>query len=431
MLSANTAGTNITASYDSATETLKLTGSDVLTHYQQVLNSITFTSTSANPTHYGLNPTRTISWVVNDGRASNNVSTAANTTVNIIATPPVDTPPVVKVSNIAAQHGQSFAAASLFKASDADGDAITQYAFRDSGTGGGHFVLNGVVQPVNQEIDVTAAQLSQLSYQSGSGADTLQVRAYDGLKWSSWSNSFTVRAPIDTGPTVTPTNASLKSLANQTFAASSLIRYSDPFGSPATQYDFWNSGGGGGHFVLNGAVLPAKQDNIITAAQLGQLSYVVGTGTDTLRVKANDGTVWGGWSKSFTISDPPAIAAGQTLTLGSAYAGTVDFVSDTGTLKLEDSSSFAGTVAGLHGRDAIDLADIGFGANSTLGYAANSDHSGGTLSVGDGMHMANIALLGSYMASTFDAASDGHGGTLISEAAQTSTQTPIVTQPHA
>jgi autotransporter passenger strand-loop-strand repeat protein len=118
------------------------------------------------------------------------------------------------------------------------------------------------------------------------------------------------------------------------------------------------------------------------------------------------------------------------VTLGSAYAGTVDFYTSTGTLRLENSSSFAGTVAGLSGQDAIDFADIGFGANSTLGYAENSDHSGGTLSVGDGAHMANIALLGSYMASTFAAASDGHGGTLISEATQTSTQTPIVTQPH-
>jgi hypothetical protein len=109
----------------------------------------------------------------------------------------------------------------------------------------------------------------------------------------------------------------------------------------------------------------------------------------------------------------------------------VDFLSDTGTLKLENSSSFGGTVAGLCGQDAIDFADIGFGASSTLGYAANSDHSGGTLSVGDGMHMANIALLGSYMASSFVAASDGHGGTLISEAAQSASQMPVVTQPHA
>ena len=58
-------------------------------------------------------------------------------------------------------------------------------------------------------------------------------------------------------------------------------------------------------------------------------------------------------------------------------------------------------------------------------------HSGGTLSVGDGTHMDNIALLGSYMASTFAASSDGHGGTLISESAQSATQMPMVTQPHA
>jgi probable HAF family extracellular repeat protein len=345
-------------------------------------------------------------------------------------TAPIDTPPTVSVSNVMATHGQSFAASSLFTASDADGDMITKYAFWDTGTGGGHFMLNGVAQGTNQEIDVTVAQLSQLSYQSGSGPDTLWVRANDGTQWSNWSSSFTVTAPIDTGPVLTPTNANLSSFADQTFAASSLITYSDPFGSPATQYDFWNSGGGGGHFLLNGSALPANQDNIISAAQLGQLSYQVGTGSDTLWAKASDGTVWGGWSNSFTISDPPAVAAGETITLGSAYAGAVNFLSDTGTLKLEDSSSFAGTVAGLHGQDAIDLADIGFGASSTLGYAANADNSGGTLSAGDGMHMANIALLGSYMASTFVAASDGHGGTLISEAAQTSAQSPLLTQPH-
>jgi hypothetical protein len=256
------------------------------------------------------------------------------------------------------------------------------------------------------------------------------VRAHDGTQWSNWSSSFTVTAPIDTGPVLTPTNANISSFANQTFAASSLISYSDPFGSPATQYDFWNSGGGGGHFLLNGSALPANQDNIISGAQLGQLSYQVGTGSDTLWAKANDGTVWGGWSNSFTISDPPAVAAGETITLGSAYAGKVDFLSDAGTLKLEDSSSFAGTVAGLCGQDAIDFADIGFGASSTLGYADNADNSGGILSVGDGMHMANIALLGSYMASTFVTASDGHGGTLISEAAQTSAQSPLLTPPH-
>jgi hypothetical protein len=347
-----------------------------------------------------------------------------------IVTAPVDTSPTVSVSNVTATHGQSFAGSSLFTASDADGDPIAKYAFWDAGSGGGHLMLNGVAQGANQEIDVSAAQLSQLSFQSGSGADTLWVRAYDGALWSAWSSSFTVTAPIDTGPVVTPANANINSFPNQTFAAASLISYSDPFSSPATQYDFWNSGAGGGRFLLNGTTLSANQDNVISATQLSQLSYVVGTGSDTLWARANDGTVWGAWSKSFTISDPPAVAAGENITLGSAYAGTVNFLSDTGTLTLESSSSFAGTVAGICGQDAIDLADIGFGVGSTLAYTANADHSGGTLSVGDGVHMANIALLGSYMASSFVAASDGHGGTLISEAAESSNQMPLLMQPH-
>src|ERR1700730_2250598 len=87
---------------------------------------------------------------------------------------------------------------------DADGDAITQYGFWDAGTGGGHFVLNGVAQATSQEIQVSAGQLAELTYQSGSGADTLWVRANDGTQWSAWSQSFTVTAPVDLGPFVAP-----------------------------------------------------------------------------------------------------------------------------------------------------------------------------------------------------------------------------------
>ena len=105
--------------------------------------------------------------------------------------------PVVTVTNHTATHFQVFPPTSLFSVSDADGDAIASYAFWDTGAGGGYFVLGGVVQPANQEIDVTAAQLSLLAYESGSGADTLWVKANDGIAWGNWSNAFTVTAPID------------------------------------------------------------------------------------------------------------------------------------------------------------------------------------------------------------------------------------------
>src|SRR5205807_5139852 len=134
--------------------------------------------------------------------------------------------------------------------------------------------LNGVAQPANQAINVTAAQLSQLTYQSGSGADTVWVKAYDGVQWSAWSSAFTVTAPVDSGPVESVSNRTAP--AGQWLAGSSLSTYSAPFGSPATQYDIWNTGAGGSHLVLGnvlGPALPANQDNIITAAQFSELSY--------------------------------------------------------------------------------------------------------------------------------------------------------------
>jgi len=84
VLAANVSGTSITASYNAATETLTLSGSDTLEHYQQVLDSVTFT-TGANPTNFGSNPTRTLTWTINDGSGSNNTATAT-TTISITGT---------------------------------------------------------------------------------------------------------------------------------------------------------------------------------------------------------------------------------------------------------------------------------------------------------------------------------------------------------
>ena len=38
--------------------------------------------------------------------------------------------------------------------------------------------------------------------------------------------------------------------------------------------------------------------------------------------------------------------------------------------------------------------------------------------VKDGTHIAKVALLGNYMATSFVTTADGHGGTLITEAAR-------------
>jgi hypothetical protein len=126
-----------------------------------------------------------------------------------------------------------------------------------------------------------------------------------------------VTAPIDTGPVVTPVS-DIKTTAGQSFAASSLFTASDPFGDAIAQYDFWDTGAGGGHFALNGQALGASQENIVSAAQLASATYVSGPGTDTLWVRVSEGGQWSAWSPSFTVSDPTTIGAGETLELASA-----------------------------------------------------------------------------------------------------------------
>jgi VCBS repeat-containing protein len=111
------------------------------------------------------------------------------------------------------------------------------------------------------------------------------------------------------------------------------------------------------------------------------------------------------------------------------YAGNVTFAAATGMLQIEQASMFDGTISGFDAHDGIDLVDISFGPTTTLGYTANSGNTGGTLTVNDGFHSANLALLGNYTAANFAVSSDSHGGTLVSDAAVSSQM--LLAQPAA
>jgi serralysin len=119
---------------------------------------------------------------------------------------PINHAPVVSVAGtVTLSKGNTLvAASSLFTASDPDGDAIASYGFWNcagyADEAGGHFVLDGVVLGVNQEINVSAAQLTQLAYQGGSITDTVWVRANDGTQWGDWSSGFKVTPPVNHAP---------------------------------------------------------------------------------------------------------------------------------------------------------------------------------------------------------------------------------------
>jgi hypothetical protein len=316
-----------------------------------------------------------------------------------------------------ASRGERFSASSLFIASGLPGDPITQYGLWNSGRGGGHFVLNGVVRASNQEIDVPASQLGELSYQSGTGVDTLRVRIGNSTNWSDWSESFTVAETRDTGPVVTPQAADVSAAPDQLLPALSLFTASDPFGDPITRFTFRDTGSGGGHFVLDGVVQPTGRDIAVTAEQLPQLSYQAGSGTDTLRVRVSDGGDKSPWSRLFTVSATPATGPAVPPTnTGLSSITSAPFATD--------ASSFNGTVASLGGQQAGVFTDIGPFASSMLGYGGNDNS---TPAGSDATHGTNIALLSNYMA--FVTASDGNGEMPISTATISSEQYPIAPSP--
>ena len=110
-------------------------------------------------------------------------------------------------------------------------------------------------------------------------------------------------------------------------------------------------------------------------------------------------------------------------------AGSGDIVEITDPT-VPNGGSVAPAPAQTFPRQGIDLSDIAFGAQTTLAYAENAAGAGGTLTVTDGRHAAAVALLGNYVAGSFVAAADGHGGTLATETLQAH-QPPPLSHPRA
>ena len=93
-LSVDTSGTVITASYDSASHTLTLTGLDSKADYSQVLQSLAFSSTSHDPT--ATNSVRTLTYSVTDGNSDNlGLGAATSTTTRTVNVIPVNDPPTL------------------------------------------------------------------------------------------------------------------------------------------------------------------------------------------------------------------------------------------------------------------------------------------------------------------------------------------------
>ncbi|MBR1251464.1 VCBS domain-containing protein [Bradyrhizobium sp. AUGA SZCCT0169] len=134
----------------------------------------------------------------------------------------------------------------------------------------------------------------------------------------------------------------------------------------------------------------------------------------------NSGLLWanGGditFNGTVTGSGTALIDGVATIEFEAASSANVTFAAEaTGTLKLGDSFDFSGIVSGFDEDDQIDLLDVTFGEGTSVSYAENSEETGGTLTVSDGVHTANISLFGDYSADGFVFSADATTGTLLS-----------------
>jgi hypothetical protein len=238
---------------------------------------------------------------------------------------------------------------------------------------------------------------------------------------------------LDTGITLTGGGRVVLSDSSQNMI------YGATVGSLLANVDNTISGAGqigNGELVLNnGGTILANGSNALVidtgAAVIANSGLIEATGTGGLEIKSalsNIGALVaeGGNLKldgDVTGAGKATIGGGATLEFAGASTTATSFVQgETGTLKLDQSRSFTGTVSGLAAGDQLDFADISFGANTSLGYTANGDGTGGTLTVSDGTHSASIALLGQFAAAGFQGAGDNDAGTVI-------TYTPPQQQP--
>ncbi len=296
-------GNGVTASWNSTTGTLTLSGTANISVYDALLSEVSYTDTGTD-TSSGSHPVRTVTWTINDGTNSYNATSQVT----------VDRAPVAANSSATDTVGATITATTaggvLSNVSDLDSDSVTVTAVSDTAHGAGTVgtSLAGQYGHLTLNADGSYSYVADNTAAIGSGAtgshlqDVFTYTVSDG---NSGTANASIAITIDRAPVVTATSVAL-STGHTTVTASSLFSASDPDSDAITTYALENTGPG--HFVLSGTVIePNNQEIDVSAAQLSQLTYesVPGAGPDTVQVRVSDGTLWSNWT-SFTVTAPAA-----------------------------------------------------------------------------------------------------------------------------
>jgi hypothetical protein len=194
-----------------------------------------------------------------------------------------------------------------------------------------------------------------------------------------------------------------------------------------------------GNFVLNGGGLKAGSISIARGGVLlVSQSYtgasalpetITGNGAITILNKSNVAFT-GAFSETGAITientavldivGPVTGTAGSftlmnnaKLEFGAADSEDIIFAAGAaGTLKLDRSALFTGTISGLTKNNAVDLADLSW-VSGKMKATFVGNTSGGVLTVTNGATNINLKVLGDYTKASWNLSQDGSGGTLV------------------
>jgi hypothetical protein len=236
-------------------------------------------------------------------RATDGIATGGTATFQV--TMPANNAPTVSAMNLALNLGTVVAATDMFSFADTDGDGLM---FAISNTTGdvnaGYWMVDG--ERLMGEFVISQANLRRLSYQVGSaGANTLSIRATDGMDWSGLTN-FNVVANAGSAPVVTG-RANFIDADNEVHAYT-LFNASDADGDAIATYQFRDNSPniGTGFFLVNGVPKAPNRMLDIAAGNLGGVTYQAGAGADNLGIRARDvDGNWGAWQSTY-VNDPTA-----------------------------------------------------------------------------------------------------------------------------
>jgi autotransporter passenger strand-loop-strand repeat protein len=129
-----------------------------------------------------------------------------------------------------------------------------------------------------------------------------------------------------------------------------------------------------------------------------------------------------------------AINGGLLEVASGGSGGDVKFDTLGGTLQLDASQTFSGTIAGFASppgvTEQIDLADLSFGKNTNVKFKEAKDGTSGTLTIKTGKNEVDLTLLGQYTAADFNVASDGAGGTVVTDPGPVASATNAIAAVH-